>query len=151
MLKITDQNFEVYEQVFYICWSHYASKLPAEIRDSVSPTKAMEQLKYKSKANARSGLKMGLSDMIIMLSYAPEEVKTNINEELVSKGLPSINKIISEIRDIVPKLIKRGKIKNLDEYYIIKEFIDDVDSNISKEERVKLNDVVFDFENRKRS
>ena len=44
------------------------------------------------------------------------------------------------------KVLEKGKIKNLDEYYIIKEILDDLEYEITESERIDLNKIFGEFE-----
>ncbi len=44
------------------------------------------------------------------------------------------------------KVLENRKIKNLDEYYVIKEILDDLEYEITKTERTDLNKIFGEFE-----
>ena len=71
-----------------------------------------------------------------------------LNDQLIANTLPSFNQLISDIKATPQKVLKRGKIKNLDEYYIIKEFLDNQTSDISDLDREQLDRILWTFESR---
>ena len=150
MLKITEQNYDVYRHVFCILWKHMSAKSGIGYDGAGSPIQALVQFELKSKAAAKKSLIMGLSDILTWISHAPMDLKENINNELLLNKLPGLGKLNAELKDVVSKVVKRGRIKNLDEYYLVKEMLDDVDSDISMEDRTKLNELFGAFENRVR-
>src|SRR4051812_38078492 len=78
----------------------------------------------KSKSLARRGVKEGLRDMLTVFQVElTSDMKIDLNNQLISQGLPSFNQLVSTIKDIPQKVLNRGEIKNLDEYYIVKEFL----------------------------
>lgn len=84
-------------------------------------------------------------DYIWQTKYFPE-FAAQIDEDLIAHNLPSFQTLYGLVADCVHKVIKRQKIKNIDEYYVIKELIDDTVSDITNDERVLLTKFLADFE-----
>lgn len=82
--------------------------------------KRLNEVEKQKGSQKFASLKIGLSDMLTWLSHLPEEYSTEINSRLINSGLISIASIKNEIKGIDKKVIKRGYIKNDEEYYIIK-------------------------------
>jgi hypothetical protein len=82
-----------------------------------------------------------------MLLDMTNDLKKELNELLIGKGLPGLYSLLSTIRDTPQKVLKAGKIKNLDEYYVVKEFLVDMSSDLLPSERDRLEIIFFDFEN----
>ncbi|HXL57456.1 MAG TPA: hypothetical protein VN958_14430, partial [Chitinophagaceae bacterium] len=113
-----------------------------------SPVIILNNWEKKSRSIAKRGLKETLRDMLTMFMDLSNDMKKELSEQLVNKGLPSFNQLVSTIKDTPQKVLKRGKIKNIDEYYIIKEFLDNQTSDISETDRQQLDKMFWDFESR---
>jgi len=147
MLKVTDDNYNDYKNIFDILWQFKATRiLHIDPNVEYSPVIILTSWEKKSKSLAKRGLKEGLRDILTMMLDLPNAMKTELNEELINKGFPSFNQLVSTIKDTPQKVLKRGKIKNLDEYYIIKEFLADQTSDISEVDRQQLDKLLWNFE-----
>lgn len=102
--------------------------------------------KHKSKSIAGKGLKEGLRDDLTMVIQLPTDQKEILNDQLLSKGLRSLNLLVSTIKETANQVLRRGKIKNLDEYYVIKEVLSDMAYDISDTDRNSLEKIFCDFE-----
>lgn len=147
MFKITESNYEYYKKVYRMVWKYQADLANVDPDSEYSPIKVLSEWEQRSKSLARSGLKEGLRDSLTELLCLPMNLKEELNNQLIKEGLASLNNLFVEIKDIPIKVLKRGKIKNLDEYYIIKEVLADIAYNISSPDREKLDKILFDFEN----
>lgn len=103
-------------------------------------------MERESKSLAKRGLKEGLRDSLTMILDIPDDSKKELNDELIKKGLPSLYQLISIIKDTPQKVLKRGKIKTLDEYYVIKEILSDLSTDISIDDRNRLESIISEFE-----
>lgn len=146
MLNINKENYDYYKRIYEIIWTCQAPLLGIDVNADISPTKVLKQLEQKSKSIARRGLKAGLLDIFQMLSHFPVELKDEVNEKLCEERFPTLNKLATVVTDIYNKVLRRGKIKNLEEYYVIKEVLDDMTVDISDEDRKKLNEFFCQFE-----
>ena len=148
MFKITDDNYEHYKKIFDALWQFKATRL-IHVQPDVeySPVIILTKWENKSKSFAKRGLKEALRDILTMLLDLPNDIKTELSFHLMNKGLPSFNQLAATIKDTPQKVLKRANIKNLDEYYIIKEFLNDPTSDISIADRLLLEKIFSDFEN----
>lgn len=97
------------------------------------------------KSKLYSALRQALSDSVQMLKDSPT-LAADIDAELRANNLPNVQVLKALISDSTNKVIKRQKIRNIDEYYIIKELIDDTASDVSNDERILLTKLIADFE-----
>ena len=147
MFKITDDNYNHYKQIFETLWIFKATRLiKRDPNIEYSPVAILNEWEKKSKTIAKRGLKETLRDMLTMFMDLSNDMKKELSEQLVSKGLPNFNQLVATIKDTPQKVLKRGKIKNVDEYYIIKEFLDNQTSDISEVDRKQLDKIFWDFE-----
>ncbi len=103
-------------------------------------------MESKSKSIAKRGLKAGLLDIISEIKEHPQTTISDVNADLEKNGLPNVNKLTGILRDSVKKVLHTKKIKNIDQYYVIKELLDDTVSDITETERKDLSTYLSDFE-----
>ena len=80
------------------------------------------------------------------LNHFTDESKIELNESLISENLPSLNILTSQIKNVPKRVLKNGKIKNINEYYIIKEILCDLEYEITESERNELNSLYEEYE-----
>lgn len=146
MLSITKDNYNIYKRVFEIIWLFQAQKANFDPNGEFSPIKVLEEWELKSMSLARRGLKEGLSDTLSQMVSLPYEYKNPLNTQLLSEGLPPLNTLISLVRDLPKKVLKKGRIKNVNEFYIIKEIVEDSNYEISDADRSRLSNMIGEFE-----
>jgi hypothetical protein len=145
-MKINKSNYEFYKGVFKVIWEFEAKYAKMDPNVEYSPINVLKNWEKESDSLARRGLREGLRDSLTGLKDLPTDLKTELNNSLISKNFPSINILTSQIRNVPKKVLEKGKIKNLDEYYIIKEILDDLEYEITKSERTDLNKIFGEFE-----
>jgi hypothetical protein len=147
MFKITDDNYQYYKKVYITLCKYTVSLMQVKINSPYTPDNLLDSWEKKSKSLARRGVKEGLKDMltVLLVELSPER-KTELSNLLISQELPSLNHLVSTIKDTPQKVLKRGKIKNLDEYYVVKEFLDALSSDITATDRESLEEILVDFE-----
>jgi len=146
MLKVTDDNYDYYKRVFQTLWTFQANLMGVDQNVDHSPIKVLNAMENESMTIAKQGLKAGLNDMITMSIHLSYDMKQEISAQLLAKGLPSFNQLADTIKGTIQKVLNQGKIKTLDDYYIVKEFIIDQGSDISKADRYRLDKLLSDFE-----
>ena len=146
MLKINKDNYEYYKLIFSIIWEFQAECAKIDKNAEYSPINVLNSWEKESTSKAQKGLKEGLNDFLIGIKDLPQNYLEILNSKLSEKELPKIEKLIAYFKNIPQKVLKKGKISNLNEYYIIKEVIDDVNFNISDTQKNELNKIFLDFE-----
>ena len=99
-----------------------------------------------SSSIARKGLQAGLNDCLSSLKDYPKEILFAINRELEENKLPNIHTLSGAIQKTIKRVLKTGVIKNLDQFYIIKEILDDTTSAMTSEERRILSNSLGTYE-----
>ena len=145
-LKITDDNYRHYKEVFTTLWRSQANLMKLEYNSEHDPIFILSNWEQKSMSLAKRGLQEGLRDGLTMSLDLPATSKKDLNSELERKGLPNLAQLTIQIKDTQLKVLKRGRIKNHDEYYIIKEFLDNTTSDISTTDRDKLEKIFWNFD-----
>jgi len=147
-LIINDKNYQEYKKVFEILWNQLMKELNNEIFKNLSPIKKLEEFEEKNLSIAKKGLKEGLRDTLIMIKGLPAEKKELIEKELKEYNLPNTRKLTGLLDKTTNKVLKRHHIKSLDEFYTIKEFVNDLSSDLTESERKELFDLLEKFETR---
>ncbi len=146
MLKITDDNYGDYKQVFGILWKFNAKVNKLDPNSEESPLILLNNWEKKNKSIAKRGLKAGLIDVISMSINLSIDMKKDINYQLTTQGFTGFNQLVSIVKDTLQKVLKRDKIRTLDEYYILKELLDDSTYEISEAHKKQIERILRDFE-----
>jgi hypothetical protein len=116
------------------------------IANKKTPIEFLNHFEKENKQIAKRSLKEGLADQLTMVNEYPAEVRLNIDKELEENKLPGLITLQSVFKDTLGKVLKRERIKNLEEYYSVKELVVNQDNGISEQERIKLDKFMGDFE-----
>lgn len=146
MLKITNDNYDEYRKIFDILWKYNEKLQGLKFAEEYSPIVILSNWEKKSKSIAKKALKIGLTDVVTDMMDQPTNIKNEINDYLVSQKLLGFSHLVSIVKNITEKALKRGKIINLDEFYIVKEIVFGSDSDVSETEKQQLERMLEDFE-----
>jgi len=113
-----------------------------------SPVNVVITWEKHNRPLAKRGLKEGLRDALSTVLLLPDAVRSGLNHELVQKRLPGLYRLFSVMRDVPRKVLRTGKIKNQDEYYIIKELLVEINSDVTVDDRTRLEVFLSDFESK---
>jgi hypothetical protein len=145
-LSITKDNYAHYKKVFEVISQHLYKDLINMLPAEKTPLAMLNSAERKSMSLARRGLQSGLNDFLTSLRYASQEQIAAINAALQQNGLPDIHTLSGSIEKTIEKILKSGKIRHLDDYYIVKEIIADADVELSTEDKDMLFRCLTDFE-----
>ena len=84
------------------------------------------QLETHSFSEALRGIRMALNDSLEMTRDLPTEGIKQADEFLTRHGCPSLTAMRELVWQRVPKILKRGRIRNDEEYYLIIERLNDI-------------------------
>ena len=146
MLKITDENYTYYKGIFKILWLFQAADMHIDPETEDSPINILNAWEKQNKSLAKKGLKTGLNDLLTMSMDFSKIKKKQLSDHLVSKDYPKFEQLISKIKNLPNKILKRGIIKNVDEYYVIKEFLADSNIDLTKTEFLQLSKILNSYE-----
>jgi len=88
------------------------------------PITLLTNLEKTSPAGARSALSMGLNDLVRMSFDLPRDSVVNIDQILTAQNLPTLSLLRVQFSDKVQKLMKKGRVSNPVEYYLLKDVLD---------------------------
>ncbi len=146
MIKINKSNYEFYKEIFSVIWEFEAKYAKMDTNAEFSPINVLRNWEKESDSLARKGLREGLRDSLTGLKDLPTDLKTELNNNLTSKDFPSLSILTSQIKNLPKKVLDKKKIKNLDEYYVIKEVLDDLEYEITESQRTELSKIFGEFE-----
>lgn len=143
MIRINDTNYEHYKKVFGVMIDFIWKGM---LKGPASPMSVIDQFKGESRAIAKKSLQVGLMDVLTSLKYVSTKDKLLLHQRLLDEGLGGLWLMLRISNNISAKVLERNKIRNLDEWYVIKEVLDDADSSLSESNRQKLNHLFSEFE-----
>lgn len=73
----------------------------------------------------------------------------SVERRLAAKNLPPLSSFTAKLNRQREGILRRGKIRNDDEYSIVKEIVCDTSSDVTEEDRVKFEHLLFAYEHRK--
>lgn len=114
---------------------------------------AKMQLAHSGKSKPRkvpaSGLRMALNDILSQEPFFDAGQRRAVDRRLAAKSLPSLQVLSAMIKKKHAAILKRGRVRNAEEYYLIQEILASVDYPIEDEERARLDEMAGRFEDRK--
>ena len=150
-MQINDANYLYYKSIFEIIESHLRKLYPPQVsNDESNPIKVLETWELKSKTIAKRGLKSGLQDLISQIKEFPKDLKIAIDADLLQNNLPSLKDLQGVSVKIIERVLKRQQIRTLEEFYVVKEEVIDLNSNLTIGNRMFLDKCLTEFEFSKR-
>ncbi len=147
MPKVTEANYADVKSFV----AAFLERLPLAsiIGNEQHPIVILESTERKSMAQARRGLEMMLNDMLEMSRFiSPGELK-EMDAEFVSRGIVSLSEMRRRYGSHYRRILKRGRILNEEEYYLMAGVIASARDELTDEEATKLDAMLFNFEPRK--
>jgi hypothetical protein len=109
---------------------------------------ALEEMEKKTPSQAAEGLMMMINDSIEMSSgWHPEKIAA-FDAELKANGISTLTDLRRQYSRQYARVIKRGQIKNLDEYYLLKGVLDGGSLEITLDEQTTLTQMLCIFEDK---
>ena len=146
MLRINKENYVFYKQIFTLIWEFVSKHTLLETHSKDSPVTGLTYLETQNQSLAPKGLQQAFGDMQTWIKDLPEDTQKQLNLKLISQGFPSLSYLTAFIRKLPHKVMKREQINSTEEYYLIKEFLDDLENGLSEGERKKLGKILSQFE-----
>ena len=95
-----------------------------------------------------SGLKQAINDLITMSTHG--SVPTSLDRRLVEAGLPRLHEMRAALARKEAGILKRGMIRDDEEYYIVREVLNDADSSLRSKTLEKLGRLLFEYESKEK-
>jgi hypothetical protein len=113
-----------------------------------TPVASLEALEKKSLKKAFDGLRQAINDCVEMsMHFDPAEVR-RLDSQLRSAGIVTLSELRRRYSKGYAKIMKRGRIKNETEYYLIRNVLHDPTEK-TPEERKSLEELISDYEARR--
>jgi hypothetical protein len=98
------------------------------------------------RSKALDGLKQAVNDTVESLSGQPVQYIQSLDAVLRDRGIITISEIRRRYASSYKRIVKRGRIKNETEYYLVAGVLADFSSLASEEERSTLGRLVAQYE-----
>jgi len=125
----------------YVARFMNVDRLPPESH----PMACLATLEKRSKALARRGLRQAVNDCVEMLSDFDRETVDKFDAELRSLGIVTFSEVRRQYSKNYAKIVKRGRIKNDDEFYLLQNVLND-STEKTPEERKLLEELISAYE-----
>jgi hypothetical protein len=149
MLKVTEFNYDHYKKIAAVIWDYLRTGAEGTDADS-HPINSLNRWEKLNKTRAIKALQLGLHDAIASLRDAPDKQKEELNGLLLNADLPGMYNLLTIGQNVPAQVLKRNKIRNIDEYYVLKDMLSAGDTSLSAEDRSKLEGIVATFEVKKK-
>ncbi|ALM90289.1 hypothetical protein AOR13_1246 [Alteromonas stellipolaris LMG 21856] len=100
------------------------------------------------KSKALQGLKQAINDTLEDTASWDSNTVSELDEQLRDNGTITLSTLRTRYWSKYKSILKRGKIKNETEYYLIRGLECELDNGIPQEQRTLLAELVRDFEER---
>ena len=143
MPSITSKEYELLKPCFAALFQLVLPKvdLPADKQ----PMAVLEAMEKSAPGNALKGLKMALNDMVEATLSWPHEKVVEVDRRFAAAGLLTLSELRQRYSRVYAKVLKRGKVNNMEEYYLVKGVLDG--ASLDSEESEKLTRILTSFEN----
>lgn len=122
MAQLSDDEYERLKKFLGLFYDWFEAKPnhPPEIH----PLKVAEGIERQSRSQAKRGLVMAIGDFAEMSTeWSPERV-ADADKRFMASGAPTLTMVRAKYSRTYKKILKRGFLKSLEEYYLIKGILD---------------------------
>jgi hypothetical protein len=119
-------------------------KLPPHLR----PLALLELVEKRSRKQAQQGLRQAINDVIEHTRHLSYKEVKKIDFELIKNCAITLSELRRRFSREYNSIVKRKKINNETEYYLIRGMLDDGAARIGEDERKLLARLIAEFENR---
>jgi hypothetical protein len=144
MPKITESEYGPLK-AFFVAWEERfppSVTLPPEHH----PVAVLESFEKTSMSKARLGLGLALNDTLEMSwDFAPNQV-ADIDREFSARGIITLSEMRRRYSRQFRGVLRRGKIRTQEEFYLISGILASFSADASEEERRQLDSMVAAYE-----
>ena len=119
---LSDEEYERLKKFLGLFYDWFEAKPshPAGIH----PLRVAEGIERQSRAQAKRGLDMAISDLVETSSdWSPSRV-ADADKRFIASGVPTLTMVRAKYSRTYKKILKRGFLKWIEEYYLVKGIID---------------------------
>lgn len=144
--SMSEPEYEELKEFLSFYSRHYMpiDKLPAALQ----PVACLEQLEQKSRSKASQGLRQAINDIIEKCRRLDQSQLEQLDQRLRSHGVVTLSELRRRFARDYTRISRRGMINNEIECYLVRGIVNDSSSNISADERVRLGDMLAEYEQR---
>ena len=110
------------------------------------PLAILEGTEREAPARAASGLRMAVNDCVEMSSHWPPQQVSSLDAELRPKGLVTLSQVRQRYWGRYAAVLKRGRIRNDVEYYVVQGVLADQALGMDINERERLQALASAYE-----
>ena len=144
MPKITPEDYEALK-AFFVAWEDRFPP-PDTLPPEHHPVAVLESFEKKSMSKARLGLGLALGDTLEdSWHFTPKEV-AEIDRDLASRGIVTLSELRRRYSRQFRGVLKRGKIRSEEEYYLVAGILASFTADATDEERRRLDAMVAAYE-----
>ena len=142
--KFSEHEYSELKEFLSFYSAHYMpiDQLPPELR----PVACLEMMEKRSPKMVLQGLRQAINDIIEMARRADHKEIEKIDSELKSQNVVTLSELRRRFSADYARIIKRAKINNEVEYYLVINIINDNPESLNKEERDIISKIILEFE-----
>lgn len=143
MVSTTSEEYKLLKASFAALFELVAPKI--DLPPEKHPIAVLEAMEKSAPGNAIKGLTMALNDFVEDTLSWPHKKVAEVDQQFAAAGLFTLSQLRERYSRAFRKVIKRGKINNMEEYYLLKGILNG--SPTRGEESEKLEAILTSFEN----
>ncbi|OAI24403.1 MULTISPECIES: hypothetical protein [Methylomonas] len=149
-MKKESSNIDKYNEEKAFLGFYFDNFLPSlNFSPENHPISVLEELEKKSMSQARKGLEMAIHDVLEMTSHMALEQVAKVDSVLVSHAILSLTKMRVRYSRKYASVLKRGRINNDVEYYLLKGIADDAYNELELPVAQKTQFMIEEYEKAK--
>jgi len=143
-MRVSAQDYEPLK-AFFAWMSDRVLPIPDALPPEARPLAVLAGIESRSMSRARQGLGEAIGDIVEMTDcLSPEEIQA-LDARLAAEGLLMLSAVRSRFARIIRGIMKRGTIRNDNEYYALRNVVDAM-PEVEREVGWRL---IGDYESRK--
>lgn len=104
-----------------------------------------------ARRRSTSGLRQAINDLLSQSALFGMAQTRAVERRLAARNLPTLAMLEAIMRNQHEKILKRGRIRTEEEYYLVQEILAFIDFPIDEDTRQQLAGFAYDFESRRKS
>jgi hypothetical protein len=145
--KMSEEKEKEFEQLSQFLEYFSTNVTGIERNDDIHPSNVLVRIVEQfGKSKALQGLKQAINDTIEDSSDFSVERVQQLDAELASKGIITLSILRKRYWGKYKAILKRGKIRNETEYYLINGVLCDTSAAVSDNERETLSSLINEYE-----
>lgn len=145
--KISPEKDHEYEELSAFLDMYVTHFLKIDSANPVHPTNVGRSIVASvGKSKALTGLRQAINDTLDDLKDIPPELVIQLDTALRASGIVTLTELRRRYSRQYRGILKRMKIRNETEYYLVKAVLEDVESPVTKSDKSALGEMLLVFE-----